>query len=171
MKPDTSGRARARFGAIGLLLGALAAPACDAIGPSLEDQRRLALARNRALWVSEGILSYRYTYSYSCGECAAWAQEPVRITVEAGEITSLESVRDDAEPISEDRWEAFDTIEGIFAAIEAAIDARPHRLEVTYDDRLGYPVSVAVTVTDDPRLLDDFWGTSVKDLVVLGRSP
>lgn len=171
MKTDASGRAPARFAAIALVLAALAQPGCDAVGPSLEDQRRLALARNRSLWESEKVQSYRYTFSFSCGECAAWAQEPVRIIVEAGEITSLEPVRDDAEPISEDRWQAFETIEEIFDAIEAAIDARAHRLEVTYDDRLGYPVSVAITATHDPRLLDDFWGTSVRDLVVMGRAP
>lgn len=169
MKTETFGRAPARFGAIALVLAAVAHTGCDAVGPSLEDQRRLALARNRSLWESEGIQAYRYTFSHSCGECAAWAQEPVRITVEASEITSLQPVRADAEPITEDRWEAFQTIEEIFAAIEAAIDGRAHQLEVTYDSRLGYPVSVAITY--DPAVADDFWGTSVTALVVLGRAP
>lgn len=169
MKTATFGRAPARFGAIALIFAALAQPGCDAVGPSLEDQRRLALARNRLLWENEKAQSYRYTFSFSCGECAAWAREPVRITVETGEITWLEPVRDDAEPISEDRWQAFETIEEIFAAIGAAIDGRAHQLEVTYDARLGYPVTVAITY--DPARADDFWGTSVRDLVVLDRAP
>ena len=169
MKRHTFGRVPARIGAIALLLAILAHPGCDAVGPTLEDQRRLALARNRSLWESEKVQSYRYTFSLSCGECAAWAREPVRITVDAGEIRSLEPVRDDAEPISEERWEAFKTIEELFGAIEAAIDARAHQLEVTYDARLGYPVSLAIT--GDPAIADDFWGTAVSGLVVLGRAP
>ena len=55
------------------------------------------------------------------------------------------------------------------AAIEAAIDARAHRLDVTYHARLGYPVSVYVT--GDPAIADDSWGASVTDLAVLSRAP
>lgn len=75
----------------------------------------------------------------------------MRVTVRAGDVESVIEVQS-GEEVSPATHRPM-TIEGIFAEIEDALNARAHAVEVSYDPDLGYPVEVFIdhheTMVDD----------------------
>lgn len=142
----------------------LAAAGCDLSAPDVWEDRQDALDRNRDRWTSWRVRSYRYTVSKSC-ECPTETTGPAEITVSDGVITSLTSSRD-GEPVPQDLWEMFYTVEDLFALLADAIDRRVRRFEVAYDRTLGHPTAISL---DSSEAVDDELRIQVTGLEVVER--
>ena len=98
--------------------------------------------RHRALWISSGVLSYRYDYQRSC-ECGPDMVRPVRIEVLGGSVMSV-TFLDDGESLQSPTAGAFATIDDLFAKIDEAIESNAESVVVTYHPTLGYPTLLSV---------------------------
>lgn len=132
--------------AIGLVAG------CDALtAPDEWEMRREAFERSSERWRGEGIDAYSYTSLAYC-ECLPASVGPVEITVEDGRISSLTPLQRD-EPVPEEQWDAFWTVEELFDLVERGLEERARQLHVSYDTSFGYPRKVDLDfeeqVTDD----------------------
>ena len=126
--------------------------------PSKADE----VSRQRAIWARSGIHSYRLTLMFGC-ECLLGGGKPVEVTVVDGKVVEAfvggQSLSDDDRtgyPMSVD--ELFDY---------ADRNASAGKLELKYDEQLGYPTALGV----DPDLAarDDEIRIAVTRLVP-GRS-
>jgi hypothetical protein len=113
--------------------------------PFQAERRELLLAR--AKWRAAGLVSYTYVIRHPC-PCPAEYQNPTRVTVVNGAITSIEPVGD-----SLGRIGPYTTIEGQFDRLLRMIDLPVATYRVRYDEALGFPAGAFV----DPRadLFDD----------------
>ena len=129
--------ARARLMA---LVGLAAAIGCTSpAGPSeIEETLHENRSRFRAL-VGD---SYVFDYRNLCF-CPVFLVDGVRITVREHRIVSVAALTD-GQPEPPERWHFYKTVEGVFSAIEDAVGRDPATLEVSYDQRLGYPTHVFI---------------------------
>lgn len=117
----------------------------DATSP--DDELRDA----RRLWERQGPASYSLTLFRGC-ECTPEMTGPVVVMVRNGNIESRHYTATGASVPVPFAF-SFPTVEGLFRIVEDAIALDPHRLEVHYDARLGYPASISVDF--DRRIADD----------------
>jgi hypothetical protein len=132
-----------------LLISAMVLAGCsDALGPghSLTD---LGVARQR--WRTRGYDAYTYTIRTSCF-CAN--VHPTRV------IVSRDTVRSAVDLVTnqaiDPRWVM--TIDQLFEFIQQGINKPAQMLEVSYDQRLGYPISInydgAAGIADDELFIE-----------------
>lgn len=101
-----------------------------------------ALAVNRAKWDAAGIDTYDVDYQRSC-TCPA--PHDVQILVSGGAITSvLDSGTGEEIDNPPTGTFGFNSVDGLFDVIAAAVDECVAALEVEYDPELGYPTSVFI---------------------------
>ena len=98
--------------------------------------------RHRAVWISAGVVDYRYDYHRQC-ECGPDTVRPVRIEVLGGSVTSV-TFLDDGQLLQSPTVGAFATIDDLFAKIDEAIESDAESVIVTYDPTLGYPTLLSV---------------------------
>ena len=138
------------------LLGALApllAVSCsDAAGPGVS---YFAEAR----WTAAGPSHYQYVYDLSC-ECGVTG--PVLLSVENGVVTGFALLPGSNAAGGAPQPSDFPTIDDLFARLRAEAEADPVRLDVEYDDDLGYPTSASVDVRAE--IADDEYTFRVTDL-------
>jgi len=132
-------RRRIRAWTVGVGTAALVA-GCGLVSPSENESPRKALQRNRALWTSLALNAYQYEESKSC-ECVAGFVGPVAIAVENGQMVAVARVQG-GEPVEEELWPAFDSIEELFDLIAHALDQDAYVLEVAYDRVRGFPTRI-----------------------------
>jgi hypothetical protein len=146
-------------GAAAALLVAGATSACDSmVGPGDERQ---TLRDNRRLFSERVGTSYSYDYRnvrFAVGPVV----EPVRIRVRNSVIVSVVSISTgrDAPP---DAWRFYETVEGVFRALEDAYARNAAQVQVEYHPQLGYPTDVYIDY--DQRLADEEAGYVVANLV------
>jgi len=134
-------------------LGVGAAAAC---GDSLAPETAV-FALNRAKWSAQRLDTYTFDFYRSCGECLPEWVVPVRITVMNGEVTSvIQIATGDTVPSPAFRL----TIDSLFAQVAKTLERDPYRLTITYDRRLGYPLTVSVDY--DRQMVDDEGGFSAR---------
>jgi len=118
----------------------------DGFGPEIH---RLLDARAR--WEGAALRSYRFHYDRTCF-CLPAANGPAVVTVRDGVVTNVELLQS-SETIGEPILAEFPTIEDLFDLIATAIDGGWDKLEVEYDEALGFPTTLAVdpstTTADD----------------------
>jgi hypothetical protein len=124
----------------------------DVSGPRNERSR---LDANREKWLARGSRDYSATVTKACF-CGVTG--PVAIVVNADTITSATQVSN---------GQAVDprvtvSVSQLFDFIARAIDDRAERLDVTYDDTLGFPRSVSYD--GDSRVADDEISFTVTDV-------
>lgn len=124
----------------GVLLSALLVlPGCtDATGP---DDPAAQLERNRALWSSAGVTSYRYTITRSC-ECTPESAGPVTVEVRNGLV--VDRRYESGAAVSPQYSEIFTTVPGLFDIIGEAVALPAASLAVRYNRDYGYPESIAI---------------------------
>ena len=98
------------------------------------------------MWAAQGIDDYQYTLQISCF-CIVDATRPVNIEVKDGQVTSI-TYADDGMPADPVLFERYDSIEKIFAIISEAKAQEPARLDVTYDESIGIPESIAIDISE-----------------------
>jgi hypothetical protein len=116
-----------------LLLSLLLVPlsACSSFGPAVE----LDAARER--WSEAGFSDYVMTLERSCF-CPAEYRGPFNVTVQNGQITSVEYEGAD---MPSDRALS---VNGLFDLIDDAFASGADKVEVTYHPRLGYPTNLFI---------------------------
>ena len=97
----------------------------------------------RAAWAAQGKSSYTIDQQGGCGFCVPIFYEKVRITVQNNQITNVINLRDN-QPVPEDQWQVFSTLEDLFQTVEEFETRNPFKSSVTYDPKYGYPTVVSV---------------------------
>lgn len=114
-----------------------------------------ALQTAQQQWQAQQIVSYRYGLSVSCF-CVEDVRQPVVITVTNGATTAIVKAEGGA-PAAAEFFEAYNTVEKLFALIQQAIDEGAAEVTVTYDPTLGYPTDIkldgSTQIADDERFL------------------
>ncbi len=106
----------------------------------------------QAAWAAQGKSSYTIDQQWGCGECAAPFYGKVRITVQNNQITSVISLKDN-QPVSQDQWRLFSTVEELFGRVEGFETRTPFKSSVQYDPQYGYPTLVDVNYSEE--VMDD----------------
>ena len=126
--------------------------------PDPTDSGDPALIEARTRWADAGLMAYRYQIQYSCF-CPPEAMGPFIVLVRNGtEATSEEAVPE---------FVTLPTIEELFAMIEEAYAQDASTVEVTYEERLGYPL--AIFIDYDEMMADEEYRATVVDLEPLGN--
>jgi uncharacterized protein DUF6174 len=121
-----------------------------------------ALVKNRQKFQVTVGSSYRVSYQNQCF-CPAEAAEPVRLTVRAGRVASVERLSD-GRPVPSPEWGVYRTVDAVFEEIERGITRGARRVKVDYDDRYGFPRDVTI----DYNAAADAWlGFKLGDLEVI----
>jgi hypothetical protein len=100
----------------------------------------------QALWDSQDINSYQYTLQVSCF-CLVEATRPVTIEVIDGQVASM-TYADDGTAADPALFERYDSVDKLFAIINDAESQDPVRLDVTYDETYGVPLSVNIDISE-----------------------
>lgn len=104
----------------------------------------------RRLWDRQQISSYRFRVSRLCF-CAPDARRPLVAVVVGGQVTSLTDAETGA-PFEGDPFMPV-TVDGLFAAVDDAIDRDADRIDARYDPQLGYPLEIAIDFSE--RMADE----------------
>ncbi|MDQ3523228.1 MAG: DUF6174 domain-containing protein [Gemmatimonadota bacterium] len=146
--------------ALTLGLATVLAGCGDIWGPADEGTR---LERNRRLWSAAKVDDYRMTVKVQGAMFYAAAVVEVRdgvpVSVTPSAPTSLPATH------SATAFQALDTVEELFEAVQRAIKQKPARLEVKYDPELGVPVSLYVDVST--TIADEEHGFAVENFQVV----
>ncbi len=140
------------------------APAACGLGTFAPSGPADDLRAARAEWERQGVSSYRYSISRSCGECVPGADAPARVEVRDGRTVSVTALNP-ARPIRAELFDTFDTVEELFATVEEVIAGEPYRFSAQYDSQLGYPVSYAADLHREH--VDDERGFVIQDFEVI----
>jgi hypothetical protein len=112
--------------------------ACSAGGSELE--------RNQQRWQGTNVSHYRFDLSIGCF-CAFRSQMPLKVEVVDGQIVSMVDVNGaivlDTDPNYAFFME-YATVEGLFAAVQKAVDENADTITATYDSTYGFPVDVQI---------------------------
>jgi len=108
----------------------------------LDPQIAEMLKVNRDKWAGQGIDSYQVRFQRSCF-CVPDFRRAALLTVRGGEIASA-AYADDGTAVEPEFFGRYETVEGLFALIEGAIEQGAARVDVTYDEKYGYPTSLFI---------------------------
>lgn len=144
-----------------LILATLVASGClftEPSGPHGAEQAELGAARK--LWRLQSLDDYTFVFSRGCF-CVFESREPVTITVRGGNIVSVVSVASGTprDPSS------YQTIEGLFDTILAAIDKDAATIRADYHPTRGYVNAAYIDM--DERIADEEMSFEAKDLTPL----
>jgi hypothetical protein len=101
------------------------------------------LAKNREKWNAANVSHYRFELTIGCF-CPFMDVMPVTVEVKDGQVISLTDVN--GRPLADnfrDTFEKAATVEGLFAVAEENL-SNADQVEVTYDAKYGFPVSIVV---------------------------
>lgn len=140
------------------LCGAFAAAGCSSTGPggSIESE----VVFYRAQWESTKPASYTYAVRHTCF-CGQAAIGPVRVTVGPSGVTSRVYV-DTSMPVDSAVFDVFPDIDGLFDVIQQAIEDDAHRIDVTWDETMGYPLDISIDYIE--LAVDDERGYQITEL-------
>ncbi len=119
------------------------------------DERMRRLDAGRATWAASAPRDYAFEYRRSCF-CPF--VRTVRVEVGSGSIVRVIDV-ESSEPIPEERFDDFPTIEELFVELDQLIRGDPHLLEVEYDPTFGFPARVQVDIEE--RVADEEFSYTV----------
>ncbi len=123
---------RHRLASLGLVAVAVAA-ACTS-DPTSPFGQRLDLQSAQKKWSDARLVNYSFNSTVLCF-CLPEFTGTKRVTVRNGQVTAIVDVGTGAsEPLT---WRQ--PVDSIFKQVAEEIRQRPERLQVTYDDKLGYP--------------------------------
>jgi hypothetical protein len=106
--------------------------------------------------------TYRVTFEINCF-CPVETLRPVRLTVRDGAISGVTRLSDGT-GVPPAEWQAYRTVDSLFAAIGAGLSRGAQRVAVEYGGRCGYPHDVLI---DDQMAADAFVGFRLSDLEML----
>lgn len=98
------------------------------------------------LWEAQGLESYRYTLQVGCF-CLVEMTRPVVIEVRDGAVASI-SYAEDGSAADPTLFERYDSVEDLFAVISEAEAQDPARLDVSYAEETGVPLSIDIDISE-----------------------
>ncbi len=121
------------------------------------------LTRNRILWSSRGVSSYRYTLQVMAF-LAPSVSGPVRIEVRNGKTVSVQPV-DPELKIQEAAFDDYATVEKLFNYLETSRAKKPFSMTMKFAPSDGHPISTFIDSV--PELADEETGFTVTDFKAL----
>lgn len=111
-------------------------------------EKRRELEKNRAVWEQSTPHDYRYRLQIECGACSFWGH----FVVDVRSDTTSVVVRDTSEPgrYSEDSRRFVPAIGDLFNKAANALAMGAPRVEVSYNEAMGYPERVFIDYSDGP---------------------
>ena len=132
---------------VGILLASVLA--CNNAEPDpLLARAQVELDSHRALWEQTRSSAYTYEYKVHC-ECSDAFGQPVKVTVNNGEIESIVYAESgdmgkSGDPPVVSGSPRYHTIDGLFDVIQDAITNEVDKVSVSYDRKFGYPRKVEI---------------------------
>lgn len=127
---------------------------CSITDPSARSGDELELARNRQRWASARIYDYEFDYQRTCF-CPPELTEQVHIVVRDDAIVSVVRMSD-GQPAN-GIYTVWPRVDDLFLDVQRRLEQHVERLDVTYDEALGYPRSIladiALMAADDEYAL------------------
>jgi hypothetical protein len=119
---------------------------------------------DQAKWEDANVSHYRYELSISCF-CIFAQDMPLVIEVKDGEVVSMEyKSGKEIDPALLPEFQRYDTIDKIFAELAKA-QTEAERVEVTYDEKYGFPTQV--TIDQAQQAADDEIYLTISNFEVL----
>ncbi len=110
--------------------------------PSAQDKEMSRLEKNRTKWKENRPQSYEFVLEHS-----QWGNLPefrkVLITVEGNKVIDDEDLEKER-ALRTPRKDVLLTIDEVFGLIERKLKNKPDKVEIVYDESLGYPRSVKI---------------------------
>lgn len=122
------------------------------------------LAANRDKWEAQNITHYRFELHVSCF-CAFRDQMPLTIEVQDGKVVSMVDSKGQSVTDMAELFETYNTIEKLFAKLDAALNGEADSTTVEYDSAKGYPTTIYIDYLQEAA--DDEIGFTVSNLTVL----
>lgn len=143
--------------AISLACMVLPAAGCDsATGPS---DRERELAHRRLQWTQQSLVDYDFVMRHEC--FCVLGGVPILVQVRGDTVTSQTVVESGTE-IPTGQWPTRRTVDDLFSVLEEAFDRRAVRVEVSYDDALGYPRTAFIDYQQNA--VDEEYGWTILSL-------
>lgn len=120
-----------------------------------------ALANNKEKWALRNIKSYQYQYRESCF-CLAEVTQNKQVTVANGVVTEAFFLQT-SDYLTTEQLTRIKTVDGLFNAIENAVNAKAYRIDVSYNIVYGYPETISIDYNKD--MADDEITYYAKDLM------
>ncbi len=121
------------------------------------------LSQMEATWQAQGQADYRFQFRWECF-CLPGYREPVWVTVRVNEIESVRAVEPNPDVTLPDVSE-YRTVPGLFDLIRDAIERDAYRIEVEYDEAMGYPTSAYIDYEEN--VVDEERGFHVSEFEIL----
>lgn len=129
-----------------------------------------ALKANQVKWKAQKLSNYTFTLARNCF-CLPEYTAPIQITVKGGKVVKAVSTPPAplpagngrmAAPANTDARDRAMTVDGLFKTIQEAINSKAAQIDVKYDHKYGYPISIFV---DRSRMMaDEEMGLSASNL-------
>jgi len=123
---------------------------CADVGPEVGGLAE-EVAQHRRIWEARGQSTYLFELERQCF-CGTEARGPVRVTVEGNQVTGR-IYSDTGTAVPEPFADLFPSVDGLFDILEDALARSAERVEVTWDDESGVPLSFfidySVTMADE----------------------
>ncbi|MBN2074020.1 MAG: hypothetical protein JW762_00580 [Dehalococcoidales bacterium] len=125
------------------------------------------LTDNENLWKDQELENYDFTLERHCFCPEDW-RGPVNIKVRNGTSVSV-TYLSDGSTVTEGKFENVDTIDKLFTLLNNAFagqgdfDQKADSVDVTYDEQMGYPVTLYIDVSQ--QMADEEQGYTVTNLV------
>ncbi len=120
-----------------LVLAGCGVTASDATADKSSAKAPETVQEARALWNAEGPSTYQITVTQTC-YCPPELRQPLRVTVSDGEVVEVEGLEQPLQQRGQLDSSRL-TVTGLFGFIERSAKRDPHKLEVEYDTRFGFP--------------------------------
>jgi hypothetical protein len=128
------------------ILTALVLTACAA-GTASGSQTEIG--QNREKWQEQGISHYRYHLFISCF-CAFNEDMPLIIEVQDGKMVSMEfESGKEIDPSLLELFKKYETIDLIFAELEAGLGGAADEVTVKYDPMYGFPTEATIDMVKE----------------------
>ncbi|MEZ4608474.1 MAG: DUF6174 domain-containing protein, partial [Deinococcales bacterium] len=115
------------------------------------------------LWLQQGYNNYSVVFQRLCF-CIPDVTRPAKLIVRDGQVESANYV-DSAETVASQWLDSFLSIEAVFSLIAEAIASGAERIDVSYDEALGYPKQLYIDYSS--AIADDELQLYLSDLVPL----
>jgi hypothetical protein len=120
-----------------------------------EDANAAQWRQNRQKWTRQNLENYRYTLQVGCF-CPPEVRQPVVVEVRNGKVTSV-TAAENGKSVNPDYFQNYDSVAKLFEIVEDAIARDAYRLDIAYDETLGYPTQINIDynqyMADEERYL------------------
>ena len=118
---------------------------------------------NKSRWQASNLNNYQFDFRWICF-CERDYISLVTITVKDGKIHS--AIYNETQiPVSVEKLDRYETIDGLFSFIQDAYDKNAHRISINYDLHDGYPFEGSVDYVE--MMVDEEKGFEVNNLMKL----